>query len=162
MTDQDTMQKALREAQKAFDEGEIPIGAVLVDGDTVVAGAHNTREESRNPLHHAEMLLLEQGGTLYQNWRLGELSLYVTVEPCLMCLGALLQARVGRVIFGCTDPQRDPLYLFESQASNLHFPSLSRISQLTGNNHTLKISGGVLERECRQLLQKFFEEKRKK
>lgn len=156
MTDDLFMQEALAEAKKAADENEIPIGAVLVEKGRcpegeIVACAHNTREESKNPLHHAELLLLENYGKKKGDWRLSETTLYVTVEPCLMCLGALFQARVGRLVFGCTDPKRgDP------------FPSLSKNASMTANNHTLKITGGILENECAALLKKFFETRRGK
>ncbi|MBI2340709.1 MAG: nucleoside deaminase [Deltaproteobacteria bacterium] len=147
------MQLALVEARKAADEGEIPIGAVLVHKSEIVARAHNAREKSKNPLHHAEMAALEEGGKRLDNWRLSETTLYVTLEPCLMCLGAVLQARVGGLVFGCTDPKRASAHLF---------PSLSNQSSITANNHTLQITGGILENECAALLKDFFETKREK
>jgi len=162
MNDQFFIKKALGEAQKAVIEGEIPIGAVLVEKETVIAEAHNTREESKNPLHHAEMIVLEQAGEGVKDWRLNQMTLYVTVEPCLMCLGALLQARVGRLVFGCPDDKRNPVHLLEEQGKDYSFPSLSKTSTISGNNHTLQITGGVLEEECRRILQSFFETHRKK
>lgn len=153
MTDSDYMREALIEGRKAADEDEIPIGAVLVGRGEIISRAHNTREESKNPLHHAEMILLEKGAELKGDWRLTDATLYVTVEPCLMCLGALLQARVGRLVFGCTDPKRNSAH---------PFPSLSKQDSISANNHTLQITGGILENECADLLKKFFEMKRTK
>ena len=153
MTDIDYMTFALAEARKAADEGEIPIGALLVRKSEIVASGHNVREKSKNPLHHAEMAVLEEGGKRLDNWRLSETTLYVTLEPCLMCLGALLQARVGRLVFGCTDPKRTSAHLFSS---------LSGQSSITANNHTLQITGGILENECATLLKDFFEGRRER
>lgn len=147
------MREALTEAKKATKKEEIPIGSLLVEEDRVIARAHNTREESKNPLHHAEMIVLEEAGKKVKDWRLNQTTLYVTVEPCLMCLGALLQARVGRLVFGCADPKR-------KGESNLQIPSLSKTSTLSANNHTLQITGGILEEECRHQLQDFFKTRR--
>lgn len=143
MNDQDYMQQALIEAEHAASKGEVPIGAVLVEDGEIIARAHNTREQSKNPLDHAEMLLLQQAGQQKGNWRLNDTTLYVTLEPCPMCLGALLQARVGRLVYGCVDPKR------EKKSMMIH-----------GNNHCLKITGGVLEEACSLVLKNFFKLRR--
>src|SRR5688572_28978876 len=103
-----SMKAALAEAKAAFDAGEVPIGAVLVKNGTTLARAHNTREQSKNPLHHAEIQVLEEAARILGDWRLTDCELYVTVEPCPMCLGALFQARVGKLFFGCYDDKRAP------------------------------------------------------
>lgn len=151
MNNQDYMKQALIEAEYAAKKGEVPIGAVLLRNGEIMTRAHNTREESKNPLAHAEMLLLQQAGQKASNWRLKDTTLYVTVEPCPMCLGALFQARVKRLVFGCLDPKRggdDP------------FPSLASRTRLKANNHELSVQGGILAEECSLLLKNFFNEKR--
>lgn len=154
------MQIALEEARQAAEEGEAPIGALLVYEGKILARAHNIRESSRNPLDHAELRLLQEIGQKTGNWRLTGTTLYVTLEPCPMCLGALLQARVGRLVFGCGDPKRE---------GDDYFPSLSqRVDESSGqqilksNNHTLSITGGILKEECSQLLKDFFKQCREK
>src|SRR5690554_7951293 len=97
------MREALAEAQKAFDKGEIPIGAVIVQNDSIIARDHNRREELHDPTAHAEVLVMREAGKLLGGWRLPETTLYVTIEPCPMCAGALVQARVGRVVYGAPD-----------------------------------------------------------
>lgn len=146
MNDSDWMQAALKEAKKAVEASEVPIGAVLVKDDAVLARAFNTREKSHNPLHHAEILVLEEAAKKSGNWRLEGCTLYVTLEPCPMCLGALLQARVPRLVYGCTDPNRD----FST------FPSMRNKTDISGNNHVVQITGGVLKEECSAQLKEFF------
>lgn len=150
------MQQALEEANLSATAGEIPIGAVLVKDGQIIARAHNTRETSFNPLHHAEILVLEEAGQKLGNWRLNDCTLYVTVEPCPMCLGALLQARVGKLVFGCSDPKRE-----NPSPNGYQFPSLKNENRVNGNNHTLEITGGILGTECANLLKDFFKKRRK-
>lgn len=154
--DEKWMREALDEATKGYECGEIPIGAVLVQNDQIIARNFNQREKTKNPLHHAEILVLEEGAKKIGTWRLSEVTLYVTLEPCPMCLGALLQARVGRLVYGCLDPKR-----FQ-ESGNFSFPTLKDHLSLSGNNHTVTISGPVLEEDCSQILKKFFKERRKK
>jgi len=153
------MKRALFQAGKAYQLSEIPIGAVLMKGDTLISEAHNTREQSRNPLHHAEILALEIAAHQLKDWRLEGTTLYVTTEPCPMCLGALLQARLDQLVFGCADPKRAQV-IEKNQRGDFIFPSLKNISSITGNNHKLLIQGGVMEAECAQLLKDFFIDKR--
>lgn len=154
------MKQALNEAESAFAEGEIPIGAVLVKDNKIICRAHNTRERSKNPLHHAEMILLEEAGKIAGDWRLNDTILYVTVEPCPMCLGALLQARVGRLVYGCADPKRFVRAGLKPAPTTHVFPSLAEIKELSGNSHTVEITGSVLEKECAELLGEFFKNRR--
>lgn len=175
MDKNDYMQLAIEEAKMALDEGEIPIGAILVKENEVLGKAHNTRESTKNPLHHAEIHLLEQASTILNNWRLMDTTLYVTVEPCPMCLGALLQARVGKLVYGCGDPKRQP---FLRQAQDVlnsghgepvepstrktiyEFSSINQYKYVKGNNHQIEIVGEVLEKECAGLLKDFFSQRR--
>ena len=166
--DEKFMKISLDEAKLAYDEGEVPIGAVLVKNNEILGRTHNTREISLNPLHHAEMLLLEQAGALLKNWRLIKTTIYVTVEPCPMCLGSILQARVERLVFGCTDPKRR--LSNNNRQNNLHnlspdefsFPSLFGFNSLSGNNHIVEVRGGVLQQGCSAILTNFFAKSRDK
>ena len=154
--DEDYMALALDLAKEAFAKNEVPIGAVLVQKNKVLAKTANGNELLKNPLKHAEMLAIEASCQKLQNWRLQNCTMYVTLEPCLMCLGALFQARVSRLVFGCYDLRR------KSDAS--FFGSLSAYDNhtlLNLHNHNLEIVGGVLENECSEILKRFFKEKRK-
>ena len=138
------MRQALDEARAAFDEGEVPVGAVIVCGDRVIAAAHNQREALGDPTAHAEMIALTQAAEALGSWRLLDCTLYVTLEPCPMCAGAIVQARLPTVIYGAPDPK----------AGACH--SLFQITSDTRLNHQTTTIGGVLEHECRALLQEFF------
>lgn len=156
MNDDHFMKVALEEARRAMIDGEIPIGAVIVADGKVIARAHNRRESSKNPLEHAEMCLLQESGRQTGDWRLAGTTLYVTLEPCPMCLGALFQARVERLVFGCGDPKREGDKYFPSLVGAIH------LQKIQSNNHTLSITGGILKEECSQLLKDFFKRCREK
>lgn len=147
--DQEYMNHAILEAQKAADIGEVPIGAVAVVEGQVVARAHNIRETTNNPLGHAEVLLIQQLSQDYKKWRLSDVTLYVTCEPCLMCMGAMLQARIPRVVYGCKDPKAGAC------------GSLYDVSNDARLNHRIEVSAGVLGEDCGRLLTDFFRAKRK-
>lgn len=140
---------AYNEAVNAWREDEVPVGAVMEIGGEVVASAHNQVESSGDPTAHAEILAFTQAARAIGDWRLNAATLFVTKEPCPMCSGAALMARVGRVVYAVPDPKMGCL----GGATNLNL--LPRV------NHTLQIVSGVLEKECRELLQAFFREKRK-
>jgi len=142
------MKIALVEAQRAFDKGEIPVGAVLVKDGTVIAKAHNNRETSKDPTAHAEIIVLRAGVSEYTSWRLTDAELYVTKEPCIMCAGAMLNARLGRLVYGCTDEK--------GGAVNSLYPLLSDRRL----NHRVEVASGVLEKECAEILQRFFQSRR--
>ncbi len=145
------MKEALKEAQEAFQAGEVPIGAVLVDADgTVVARAHNMRETWHDGTAHAEIIALQEAARRLGRWRLSGLTLYVTIEPCPMCAGALVMSRVDRVVYGATDAKAGAC---ESLFNIVSHPAL---------NHQLEMRAGVLEDECRAVMKRFFEERRKK
>ncbi|MGH7765869.1 MAG: tRNA adenosine(34) deaminase TadA [Candidatus Binatia bacterium] len=144
------MELAFNEAREAAAAGEIPVGAVVVCDGEVIARAHNRREESQNPMAHAEVLALQAASLHLKSWRLGDCSLYVTLEPCVMCVGAILQARIARLVFGCLDPKAGAV------------ESLYRLCQDSRLNHTLPVTRGVIESECGAILSEFFAELRER
>ncbi len=139
------MRMALSEAMAAADEGDVPVGAVLVVGGEVVATSRNTRQQSHDPTAHAEVLLLRPG--LRGSWHFEDATLYVTKEPCVMCSGAMINARLGRLVYGCSDDKGGGLTLY---------------GLLTDNrlNHRVEVTKGVLEEECAAVLQRFFRARR--
>ncbi len=138
------MELALREAEKAAQMGEVPVGAVVVLDDKVIARGHNRTERDADPTAHAEMLALRKASKKMGNWRLGGAELYVTLEPCTMCIGAAVLSRVDRLVFGCKDPKSGAV------------GSLYDISKESRLNHEIKVSRGILEEECSQVLKLFF------
>ena len=140
---------ALAMAREGLAAGEVPVGAVLVDEDgEILARAFNQPIGLHDPTAHAEILVLREGARLRGNYRLPGLSLYVTIEPCIMCLGAILAARVRRLVFGAPDPKGGACV------------SLFRLPEDPRLNHRLEVTGGVRERECRELMQEFFKTRR--
>ncbi|HEY2987166.1 MAG TPA: tRNA adenosine(34) deaminase TadA [Candidatus Binatia bacterium] len=144
------MKLALDEAHAAAQAGEIPVGAVVVHHGEVISRAHNRREELQSPMAHAEVLALQAAAERLKSWRLEECSLYVTLEPCLMCVGAILQARLRRLVFGCLDPKGGAV------------ESLYRLCEDSKLNHTLPVTRGIMESECSAVLSEFFAELRKR
>ena len=142
------MRIALEEAHQALSEDEVPIGAVLIAEGAVLARAHNMPLSLNDPTAHAEILVLREASLRKNNYRLPNTILYVTVEPCLMCVGALLHARVAMVVFGA----------FDTKAGACG--SLYDIPSTPGIMHKLRVVPGVLEKECREILQAFFKSKR--
>ncbi len=140
------MRLAIEEASLAFSEGEVPVGAVLVRGGRVVARAHNRREESGDPTAHAEVLAIREGAS--GGWRLTDATLYVTKEPCLMCAGTMINSRLKRLVFGCSDPRAGAV------------ESLYRALSDDRLNHQVEVTSGVLEEECSLLLKRFYRKKR--
>ncbi|MEN2984000.1 MAG: nucleoside deaminase [Dictyoglomaceae bacterium] len=132
------MNIAIKEAKKALDKKEVPVGAVLVDKNgNILAKGYNLKEKKKDPSAHAEIIVIRKASKKLNNWRLEGCSLYVTLQPCLMCFGALVQARIKRLIFGAYDPKEN---IFETIYSN----------------YNIEIKGGVLEEECSNLLKSFF------
>jgi tRNA(adenine34) deaminase len=144
MTDIDYMRLALAEAEKAAAIGETPVGAVLIIGNEVIAAAHNMRETWQDPAAHAELLVVREAAARLGRWRLQDATVYVTLEPCLMCAGALVLARVGRLVYGCRDPKAGVL------------GSVYDVVRDGRLNHTYRITPGVLEADCRAMLTGFF------
>ena len=147
--DEEWMKIAIDEAHLAMDENEIPVGAVLIQNNKLIAQAHNRPIKNNDPTAHAEIEVLRKAGEKLQNYRLAKTTLYVTLEPCTMCLGAMIHARIERVVFGASDPKSGVC------GSNLDL-SLESIF-----NHQISVSGGVLEIECKNILQSFFKLRRK-
>lgn len=148
MSDESFMRLALEEAKHALAHGDVPVGAVLVHGDDVIASACNERELRRDPTAHAEMLCLRAGAEVLGDWRLVGSTLYVTLEPCPMCAGALVWARVDRLVYGPQDPQAGAAY------------SLYNIVQDPRLNHSVEITPEVLAEEASELLRSFFRDRR--
>ncbi len=142
------MRLALKEASLAFREGEVPVGAVLVKNGNVIADAHNCRETSKDPTGHAEILVLRSGTKENSSWRLTNATLYVTKEPCIMCTGAMVNARLGRLVYGCRDEKGGAV------------DSLYKLLSDERLNHRVEVVSGVLEDECSKILKRFFQERR--
>lgn len=142
------MQNALNEARKAFDEDEVPVGAIITHHDEIIARAHNQIKLLKDPTAHAEMIAITQAATHFASERLSECTLYVTIEPCSMCAGAAVLARLDTIVFGAYDPKTGAC----GSKINLTEPGLF--------NHDLNVIGGILETECRDLIQSFFLNKR--
>ena len=142
------MRAALAEARKAEEAGEVPVGAVVVLDGNVIGAGFNQPISSHDPTAHAEVIALRAAGRAVGNYRLTGATVYVTVEPCLMCVGAIVHARIGLVVYGATEPKAGAL------------ESMTRAHELDGLNHRINTLGGVLEHESRQLLQQFFQSRR--
>ena len=148
MQDRAGMQEALKEACKAFAEGEVPVGAALYHGDTLLWADHNPREAQKDPTAHAEILCLRNGAARLGDWRLKDCTLYVTLEPCPMCSGALLMSRLGRCVFGAADPESGCCgSIYDLPADPLL------------HGHTVWEQSDAGE-ECKELLNRFFSERR--
>ena len=142
------MRAALAEAKLAAESGEVPVGAVVVAGGEVVAGGHNRSESDNDPSAHAEIVALREAARKADNYRLTDATLFVTLEPCAMCMGALVQARIERLVFGAYDPKAGAA------------GSALDLSDSPSFNHRFEINGGVLAEECGEVLKTFFESKR--
>lgn len=144
------MKMAIEEAKKAGDIGEVPIGAVIVKNDEIIARAHNLRESKKDPTAHAEYLAIQKASKFLNSWRLEECQLYVTLEPCVMCAGAIVMSRIPQVIYGAKDPKGGCA------------GSLMDLLQEPRFNHRAQVERGVMEEACSQLLTEFFKNIRKK
>jgi tRNA(adenine34) deaminase len=143
------MRMALQEAEAAAEENEVPVGAVIVHGERrVIASDHNRREQLRDPTAHAEMLAITQASEALGSWRLDECTLYVTLEPCLMCAGAIVQARIPKVVYGADDPKAGAVQ------------SLFKVLNDVRLNHQCAVVSGVLSEACGTLLSRFFQQQR--
>lgn len=143
------MRQALAEAQQALIENEVPVGALIVHRGRVIASAHNQREQLKDPTAHAEMIAITQAAESLQSWRLEQCVLYVTLEPCPMCAGAILQARIPVVVFGAADPKAGAVQSLFAMLSDARL------------NHRCEVVAGVLGEPCGQMLTDFFRAQRK-
>ena len=148
MDDAKWMRAALDEARRALAEGELPVGCVIVKDGRIVAAAHNLREQSGDPTDHAEIVAIRRAARETGDWRLNGCTLYVTLEPCPMCAGAISQARLGRLVYGAADPKYGCA------------GSVYRIPEDPAFNHFCRSDGGVLGSECAALLNEFFASRR--
>jgi len=139
---------ALREAETAFEKGEVPVGAILVTDGKIIARSHNNKESANDPTAHAELTAIRKGTSKTGNWRLTEATLYVTKEPCIMCAGAMINSRLGKLVYGIKD---DRFGAVNSRYQLLHDPGL---------NHRVNVRTGILETDCAEILKRFFELRR--
>lgn len=144
------MKVALKAAKKAWENGEVPVGAVLVKNGEIISTGQNSPITSNDPTAHAEIIALREGGEKLKNYRLIDTTLYVTIEPCTMCMGAIIHARIKKLVFGAFDPRAGAAgSLFDFTVENKF-------------NHKVEVNSGILESECRELVQDFFKQKRSK
>ena len=144
------MQEALKEAELAAKEDEVPIGCVIVKNNQIIARSHNQRDKSHNPLGHAEVLAIKQASEVVKDWQLVDCTLYVTIEPCIMCGGAIIQSRIKKVVYGAPDIKGGA------------FGSSIDILKANNINHHPEIVKGVLEEECTAIIKNYFKNKRNK
>jgi tRNA(adenine34) deaminase len=143
------MSRAIELAQTAGEAGEVPVGAVIIDGDdNLVAEAENRKERDKDPTAHAEIIALRVAGKTLQDWHLNQCTLYVTLEPCPMCAGAIVQARLGMLVYGADDPKTGAVR------------TVANIPDSACSNHRLSVLGGILESACSQQLKSWFKQKR--
>jgi len=146
--DEQYMHLAIEQAKIAEENGDVPIGAVIVYKNQIIGKAYNQREQLKDPTAHAEIIALTQAAAFLESWRLNGCAMYVTLEPCPMCAGALVLARMDRLVYGCDDPKTGAC------------KSLYNIVQDERLNHKLEVTSGVLEEQCREQLQGFFARRR--
>ena len=146
--DKEYMKMALEEAEEAGRNGEVPVGAILVKGDQVVAKDHNRSIELSDPTAHAEILVLRRAGEVLGNYRLNDTVMYVTSEPCPMCAAAMIHGRISRLVFGTLEPKFGAV------------DSKFKLLKKDGLNHKVEITRGVLEKECAEILKSFFKKRR--
>jgi tRNA(adenine34) deaminase len=147
-SDEELMQIAIKEAQIAEENGDVPIGAVIVYENQIIGKAYNQREQLQDPTAHAEIIALTQAAAFMESWRLRGCTMYVTLEPCPMCAGALVLSRMDRLVYGCEDPKTGAVV------------SLYNILNDERLNHIIKVTSGVLAEECSDILQQFFRRRR--
>ena len=143
------MKEALKEAVKAYDKLEVPVGVVIVNDGKIIARAHNVKEEKQDTTRHAEIIAIQKASKKLNNWRLTNCEMYVTLEPCSMCAGALIQSIIKKVHIGTMDPKTGACGSVLNLLEDFTF------------NHKVEIETGILQKECEELLKKFFKELRK-
>ena len=144
------MKEAIKQAKKAAAIGDVPIGCVIVEDDKIIARAYNQRNKKKTTLAHAELLAIQKASKKVNDWRLEDCTLYVTLEPCQMCSGAIVQSRIKKVYIGCMNPKAGCA------------GSILNLLQVPQFNHQVEMEKGILEEECSQMLKQFFKELREK
>ena len=147
-TDEKYMKEAIRQAKKAYAIGEVPIGCVIVHDGKIIGRGYNRRTIDKNTLAHAELMAIKKASKKLEDWRLEECTMYVTLEPCQMCSGAIVQSRMTRVVVGCMNPKAGCA------------GSILNLLQIEEFNHQVELTTGVLEEECSQMMKTFFKELR--
>ena len=142
------MKEALKEAKKAYLEDEVPVGCVIVKDNKIIARGHNKKEKNNNAILHAEIVTLNKAQKKLNDWHLNDCILYVTLEPCLMCTGAIIQTRIKRVVYGCNDPKGGAV------------DSILNIKEIKGINHYFESISKILEKDCSMILKNYFKSKR--
>ena len=142
------MQEALKEANKAYLKDEVPVGCVIVKDDKIIARGHNQKEKNKNAILHAEIVALTKAQKKLNDWHLNDCTLYVTLEPCLMCTGAILQTRIKRVVYGCSDPKGGAI------------DTVIKIKEIKNLNHSFESISKKLEKDCSMILKNYFKSKR--
>ena len=142
------MKEALKEAKKAYLEDEVPVGCVIVKDNKIIARGHNKKEKNNNAILHAEIVTLNKAQKKLNDWHLNDCTLYVTLEPCLMCTGAIIQTRINRVVYGCNDPKGGAV------------DSILNIKEIKGINHYFESISKILEKDCSMILKNYFKSKR--
>lgn len=142
------MKEALKEAEIAAFEDEVPIGCVIVKDDQIISRAHNMRDKTNNPVGHAEILAIKKAGETLNDWQLVDCTIYVTIEPCIMCAGAIIQSRIAKVVYGAPDNKGGA------------FGSSINVLDATNINHRPEVTNGVLEEECSSIIKNYFKGKR--
>ena len=142
------MKIALKEAKKAYLEDEVPVGCVIVKDDKIIAKGHNKKEKNNNAILHAEIVTLNKAQKKLNDWHLNDCTMYVTLEPCLMCTGAIIQTRIKKVVYGCLDPKGGAI------------ESVMKIDEIKNLNHSFESISKVLEKDCSNILKSYFKSKR--
>lgn len=150
MEDEQFMKEAIKQAKKAYKQDEVPIGCVIVQNGEIIARAYNKRNKKRNPLAHAEIMAINKASKVLGDWRLEDCTMYITLEPCQMCAGAIVQARIPKVVIGSMNPKAGCA------------GSILNLLQVQAFNHQVELVRGVMEEECTNMLQEFFKELRDK
>ena len=149
-TDEKYMREAVKQARKAYNIGEVPIGCVIVHQDKIIGRGYNRRTIDKNTLAHAELIAIKKASRKMDDWRLEDCTMYVTLEPCQMCSGAIVQARITRVVVGCMNPKAGCA------------GSILNLLQMEEFNHQTELTTGVLEEECSRMMKEFFRELRER
>lgn len=143
------MLEALKEAQKSLKYDDVPVGAVIVENDKIISRGYNKKEKKKSAILHAEIIAINKACKKKKDWHLDNCTLYVTMEPCLMCCGAIIQSRIKKVVYGCKNEKFG------------HIESIDKVLNNPKSNHFVEIEKGLLEDKCRVIVQKFFKAKRK-